>query len=98
MSVYSGDKESGWRDYVLYGGIPLILEYTTPEDKSDFLKNLLEETYISDIIGRNNIRNKSEMEELLNILSSAIGSLTNPSKLSDTFKSVKKKEYKPKYD
>ena len=91
MSVYSGDKESGWRDYVLYGGIPLILEYTTPEDKSDFLKNLLEETYISDIIGRNNIRNKSEMEELLNILSSAIGSLTNPSKLSDTFKSVKKK-------
>ena len=91
MSVYSGDKESGWKEYVLYGGIPLVLEFTMPEEKSDFLKNLFEETYISDIIGRNKIRNKSEMEELLNILSSAIGSLTNPSKLSDTFKSVKKK-------
>ena len=89
MSVYEGKKADGWRDYVLYGGIPLVLTFTTPDQKGDFLKSLLEETYISDIIGRNNVRNKAELEELLNILSSSIGSLTNPSKLSATFKSVK---------
>ena len=89
MSVYEGEKADGWRDYVLYGGIPLVLTFTTPDQKSDFLKSLFEETYISDIIGRNNVRNKAELEELLNILSSSIGSLTNPSKLSATFKSVK---------
>ena len=91
MSVYDGDKQEGWRDYVLFGGIPLVLGFKTADQKSDFLKSLFEETYISDITGRNNIRNKAELEELLNILSSAIGSLTNPSKLSATFKSVKNK-------
>lgn len=91
MSVFSGDKDTGWKEYVLYGGIPLVLEFATPDQKVNFLKNLFDETYISDIVGRNNVRNKSELEELLNILSSAIGSLTNPSKLSDTFKSVKNK-------
>jgi predicted AAA+ superfamily ATPase len=89
MSVYEGEKADGWRDYVLYGGIPLVLTFTTPDQKGDFLKSLFEETYISDIIGRNKVRNKAELEELLNILSSSIGSLTNPSKLSATFKSVK---------
>ena len=91
MSVYDGDKQEGWRDYVLFGGIPLVLGFETADQKSDFLKSLFEETYISDITGRNNIRNKAELEELLNILSSAIGTLTNPSKLSATFKSVKNK-------
>ncbi len=91
MSVYSGEKESAWKEYVLYGGIPLVLEFAEPEQKVDFLKRLFEETYISDIVGRNKVRNKSELEELLNILSSAIGSLTNPSKLSDTFRSIKHK-------
>ena len=91
MSVYDGDKQQGWKDYVLFGGIPLVLGFETADQKSDFLKSLFEETYISDITGRNKIRNKAELEELLNILSSAIGSLTNPSKLSATFKSVKNK-------
>lgn len=91
MSVYEGDRNEGWRDYVLFGGIPLVLGFETDDQKSDFLKSLFEETYISDITGRNNIRNKAELEELLNILSSAIGSLTNPSKISATFKSVKNK-------
>ena len=92
MSVYDGEKTYGWRDYVLYGGLPLVLSFQTPDQKTDFLKSLFEETYISDIIGRNNVRNKAELEELLNILSSAIGSLTNPSKLSATFMSVKNKK------
>lgn len=91
MSVYEGDRASGWRDYVLYGGLPLVLSFPAPDQKADFLKSLFEETYISDIIGRNNIRNRAELEELLNVLSSGIGSLTNPSKIAATFKSVKNK-------
>ena len=95
MSVYSGDRTGAWRDYVIYGGLPLVFSFETPEQKGDFLKALFEETYITDIIGRTNIRNKAELEELLNILSSGIGSLTNPRKLSATFKSVKNKTISP---
>lgn len=92
MSAYQGTKQDGWNEYMLYGGIPLVLEFATPDQKIAFLKSLFEETYISDIVGRHNIRNKAELEELLNILSSAIGSLTNPEKLSATFQTVKKKK------
>lgn len=95
MSVYSGDRLTGWNEYMLYGGIPLILEFPTPDQKTAHLKTLFEETYITDIIERNKVRNKPELEELLNILSSAVGSLTNPGKLSNTFKSVKKKTISP---
>lgn len=91
MSVYSGTKQDGWNEYMLYGGLPLVLRFEKPEEKIAFLKSLFEETYISDIVGRHKIRNRAEFEELLNILSSAIGSLTNPTKLSATFKSVKQK-------
>ena len=92
MSVFPGTKQDGWNEYVLYGGLPLVLSFATPDQKIAFLKSLFEETYISDIVGRHNIRNKAELEELLNILSSAIGSLTNPEKLSATFRSVKNKK------
>lgn len=92
MSVYPGTKQDGWNEYMLYGGLPLVLSFTTPNQKIAFLKSLFEETYISDIVGRHNIRNKAELEELLNILSSAIGSLTNPEKLAATFRSVKNKK------
>lgn len=91
MSVYSGTKQDGWNEYMLYGGLPSVMNISNPEEKISFLKSLFEETYISDIVGRHNIRNRAELEELLNILSSSIGSLTNPTKLSATFKSVKKK-------
>ena len=92
MSVYPGAKQDGWNEYMLYGGLPLVLSVTAPDQKIAFLKSLFEETYISDIVGRHNIRNKAELEELLNILSSAIGSLTNPEKLAATFRSVKNKK------
>ena len=68
MSVYKGAKQDGWNEYMLYGGIPLVLDFSTPDQKITFLKTLFEETYISDIVGRHNIRNKAELEELLNIL------------------------------
>lgn len=91
MSVYPGTKQDGWNAYMVYGGLPPIVSIPEPEEKIAFLKSLFEETYISDIVGRHHIRNRAELEELLNILSSSVGSLTNPTKLSATFKSVKQK-------
>lgn len=81
MSVYSGSKEEGLREYMLYGGLPLILSFSQPREKAAFLKSLFEETYLLDIIGRNKLRHGAELEEILNILSSSVGSLTNPNKL-----------------
>ena len=95
MSVYPNSKYDGWNEYMLYGGLPSILTYTEEEQKISFLKMLFDETYIQDIIGRNNIRNQDKLEDLLNIISSAIGSLTNPKRLSDTFRSVKQKVISP---
>ncbi len=88
MSVYEGNKYDGWNEYVSYGGIPLVVLADTEEQKVALLDNLLKETYIRDIVKRNKVKNVGEMEALLNILSSAIGSLTNPNKLKNTFKSV----------
>lgn len=91
MSVYNGNKYDGWNEYVLYGGLPPVVLLPTSEHKIELLKNLFQETYINDIVGRHSIKNKAEFEELIDILSSGIGSLTNPKKLADTFKSKKNK-------
>ena len=88
MSVYDGNRYDGWNEYVTYGGIPLIVLAASDEQKMALLDNLLKETYLSDIVKRNKLRNIEEMETLLDILASAIGSLTNPNKLQNTFKSV----------
>ena len=90
MSVYEGNKYDGWHEYVLYGGLPPVVLLSTPEQKIELLKRLFDETYVNDIVGRHKIRNKDEFEELINILSSGIGSLTNPKKLTDTFKTKKR--------
>ncbi len=90
MSVYKGDKYEGLSEYMLYGGIPLVVLREGVNDKAAVLKNLFSEIYIRDIYNRNKIRNKGELEDLLNILSSSIGSLTNPEKLKNTFRTVKK--------
>ena len=91
MSEYDGNKYDGWNEYILYGGLPPVVLLPTPEQKIDLLKNLFKETYINDIIGRHNIKNRDEFEELIDILASSIGSLTNAKKLTDTFKSKKQK-------
>ena len=88
MTVYSRDVYHGLQEYMLYGGIPMVVLADEP-DKQGMLQNLSDETYIRDIIKRNKIRNKVELEDLLNVLSSSIGSLTNPEKLKNTFRSVK---------
>lgn len=95
FSVYEGTKEDAWKEYRLYGGLPKVLEYKTDEDKVAYLKNIFEETYLTDIKERHKIRNDAELAELLDILSSSIGSLTNPKKLSDTFKSIKQVSIHP---
>ena len=90
MTVYNSDKYMGLSEYMLYGGIPLVVLRDNAQDKALTLQNLFDEIYIRDIYKRNNVRNQGELEDLLNILSSAIGSLTNPEKLKNTFRTVKK--------
>ena len=89
MTVYPGDKYEGLTQYMMYGGIPLVVLRQNENDKARTLQNLFEEIYISDIVKRNKLKKQGELENLLNILSSAIGSLTNPEKLKNTFRSVK---------
>ena len=90
MSVYKGDKYDGLTEYMLYGGIPMVVLREGEENKSLMLKRLFDEIYIKDIETRHKIRNKTDLEDLLNILSSSIGSLTNPEKLKNTFHTIKK--------
>ena len=88
MTNYQGSKEEGWVEYLHFGGLPLVVLEPSIEGKTKRLNNLLSETYISDILTRNKVKNTTELENLFNILASNIGALTNPQKLSDTFKSV----------
>ena len=92
MSAYQGSVQAGLNEYMLYGGLPQILSCITEEQKSKFLKTLFEETYIKDIKDRYAIRKDDDLEELINILASGIGALTNPNKLANTFRSKKKSE------
>ncbi len=93
MSVYTaGDKYDAWNEYFTYGGLPAILMRKTPKQKTEYLTTLFKEVYLTDIKERNKIKNDGELEELLNVLSSSIGSLTNPSKLYKTFKTLKNVE------
>ena len=84
------DINSAWQEYITYGGMPGQVTIENEQDKSNYLKNLFDETYFKDIVDRNKIRNEAEMEELMEIVASDIGSLTNPLKISNTFKSEKK--------
>lgn len=86
-----GSVDEAWDDYLIYGGMPLILTMAEPEDKAAYLNALFQKVYISDIVERHDVRNKVELDELVDILASAIGSYTNQSKLVRTFKSVKGK-------
>jgi len=91
VSVYQGSQDEAWDDYLVYGGLPLILAMEEPEDKAEYLHSLFQKVYISDIVERHNVRNKEELDELVDVLASAIGSYTNQNKLVRTFKSVKNK-------
>lgn len=88
MEAYDGDMYRGWAEYVVYGGLPLTVTMKTEEQKISYLTNLFKETYLKDIIERHHIEKTQELEDLVNILASAIGSLTNPPKIEATFKSA----------
>lgn len=90
-SVYEGSADEAWDDYFTYGGLPLILSRETTEEKAEYLMSLFQKVYLSDIIDRHKVRHQEELDELVDILASAVGSLTNPLKLANAFKSVKKK-------
>lgn len=87
MQVYDKDMYRGFADYIVYGGLPLISTMKTETQKVNYLTNLFNETYLKDIIERNHIEKTQELENLINVLASAIGSLTNPPKIQATFKS-----------
>ena len=89
-SVDPGNENEAWAEYMVYGGLPYILNRKTEEQKSEYLKNLFKETYMKDILDHNRMKGVSEMEELIDILASSVGSLANPSRIANTFESVKK--------
>lgn len=91
LPAYQGTADEAWDDYLVYGGLPLVLTMKEPEDKTEYLNSLFQKVYISDIIERHNVRNKAELDELVDILASAVGSYTNQNKLARTFKSIKGK-------
>ena len=89
MSVYEGSYELGLDEYMTFGGLPQVLSYKTEKEKSNYLKGLFRKTYITDIVDRYGVRNTTELGELLDIVASCIGSLTNLTKIANTFASVK---------
>jgi len=95
-SVNGNDIYQSWSDYMVYGGMPMTLLMSSDEQKAKYLKDLFEETYIKDIKQRNKIKNVFEMEELIDVMASSIGSLANPNRISNTFKSEKKVSLDPK--
>lgn len=84
------DTSSLWKDYIYYGGLPMVVLEKDKARKAEILQELLKETYLSDIINRNSVKNDAELEELFCLLASNIGALTNPNKLANTFVSEKK--------
>lgn len=88
-SAVGGDKQEAWREYYTYGGLPLIQSFDSEKKKIDYLKNLFETVYLADIVERHKVQNENEMRELVCVLASSIGTPCNPTKLVNTFKSVK---------
>lgn len=88
MQGFEGDKYQGWAEYVVFGGMPLLLGMRTDEQKSRYLERLFSETYLKDVVARNKVAKTQELEDLVDVLASSIGSLTNPPKIEATFKSV----------
>ena len=89
-SAYTGPQAKAWQEYLLYGGLPLVLSQSSETAKTGYLKKLFEETYFVDVTKRHHLKkNPEELEELMQILASAVGSLTNTLKLANTFHSEK---------
>ncbi len=88
-SVFDGSKNDAWKQYYTYGGLPFIVNFDNDKDKRQYLRELTKEVYLNDIVERHDIKNRQALESIIEVISSAIGSLTSPSKLENTFKSSK---------
>lgn len=95
--AYKGERENAWSDYYTYGGMPIVLTLPTHEEKSRYLRELFQHTYLKDVIERHTIQNDTDvLNDLSNIVASGVGSLTNPTKLSHIFK--RKENYHQSYN
>lgn len=92
MEAFPGNKYDGWNEYLLYGGMPLIVSKKSDEEKSKYLKDLFTQTYIKDIVERNNIQRVDILDSMINMLASSVGSLTNPQKMYNAFLSTGEKK------
>lgn len=89
LQGYAGERHAAWKDYYTYGGLPLTLSLPTDTKREEYLRGLYESVYLVDIIERNNVRNHDELDELMKVIASSIGSPCNPTKIANTFRSVK---------
>ena len=95
-NVYDGDYDDAWNEYMIYGGLPQVAQFSTGQQKAEYLKNIFANVYIKDVVERNKIQNVDEIRTLVDILASAIGAPTNPSKISNTFTSKQGSSYSNK--
>lgn len=95
-SAYDGDYDEAWEEYMTYGGLPQVAQFSVERQKAEYLKNIFTNVYIRDVVERNNIKNVDEIGTLVDILASAIGAPTNPTKISNTFKSERGINYSNK--
>lgn len=96
FSVYTGDFEEAWNEYMVYGGLPQVTQFSTERQKAEYLKNMFIHVYLKDVVERNNIQDMEELGTLVDILASAIGAPTNPTKISNTFASERQSSYSNK--
>lgn len=89
FSAYDGDYDDAWNEYLIYGGLPQVAQFSLERQKAEYLKNIFANVYIKDVVDRNKLQNVDEIDTLVDVLASAIGAPTNPTKISNTFKSEK---------
>ncbi len=95
-AVFDGDFDDAWEEYMIYGGLPQVVKFSVERQKAEYLKNIFNNVYIKDVVERNRIQNVDEINTLVDILASGIGAPTNPTKISNTFKSERGINYSNK--
>ena len=95
-AAFNGDYDDAWEEYMIYGGLPQVAQFSAERQKTEYLKNIFTNVYIKDVVERNRIQNVDEIGILVDILASVIGAPTNPTKISNTFKSERGINYSNK--
>ena len=95
-AAFDGDYDDAWEEYMIYGGLPQVLQFSVERQKAEYLKNIFTNVYIKDVVERNKLRNVDEIDTLVDILASSIGAPTNPTKISNTYKSERGINYSNK--